>query len=306
MFIGPISPEPLFWTEDSRYPVFSFEFDWRDPEQLSQYCRNLERLRDVSSNCPLGSGYSLIVTIPARPAPAPPNHRTLPQFALEGGSLQLILKTGLQIGPEWWANVWLVKVQKPGELFPWKYRVKDPSRPCAHIPTWTAEVTTQWFRTITGTIWQLPMPNGELAYVLLFEYIEGESVEKWRESYPRHHREGDSLSRPLDRDYLLKAKTLYISMLRGFNQINEQGVIHYDVHSANMIITKDWQIVVIGFRRACIHVPLQDAKEGSNAFNAVESLLACCEEHRVTLQKWSGTELPDRLLRPRHFYFPND
>ncbi|PBK62027.1 hypothetical protein ARMSODRAFT_1089337 [Armillaria solidipes] len=84
---------------------------------------------------------------------------------------------------------------------------------------------------------KLEMPNGEIARVLLLEYVEAETVSQWLKSYPPHQ-EGPTLDATLGEDYIYTVKVLCISMVLGFKQINEKGVIHFDARSTNMIITK--------------------------------------------------------------------
>ncbi len=67
-------------------------------------------------------------------------------------------------------------------------------------------------------------------------------------------------------------------MVPGFNEINANGVIHFDVLPANTITTKDSQIVIIDLGQAYLHVTPDEVKKGSDAFMASASCSSFYDE----------------------------
>ncbi|KAK0190182.1 hypothetical protein F5146DRAFT_1002353 [Armillaria mellea] len=242
-----------------------------------------------------------LFTVSIQPFHSPsPTKRPLPPFALRGGSLQLTLETGLQTGSDWWSQVWLVDMRHPGHSSSVRKIVMKISLssllPHPHPPTKDHPYLDylnprQLWETENLMYNELKSLQGS---IILYYYGLHKTVSQFLKSYPPHET-GPALDTPLGEDYLEMVKMLYVSMVPNFSQINNQGVIHFDPHPNNMIITEDYEVVIIDFASANLHAAPEMVKRGNDVYDAVDWLTLCCDEHRTILKEWSDTGLPDGL-----------
>ncbi|PBK62054.1 hypothetical protein ARMSODRAFT_1062118 [Armillaria solidipes] len=141
---------------------------------------------------------------------------------------------------------------------------------------------------------KLPMKNGEVARVLVFEHIHGISLEGWIDSFPEHNDADEPRNDlPFYDTLLSQTKALTKLALQGITEINKRGILHGDISVQNMLITSTadntTHVVFIDFARCNINLTECKLKElGHDEPKDVMTLLTlCCIDHYEDLVEWA-------------------
>ncbi|THH14453.1 hypothetical protein EW146_g5881 [Bondarzewia mesenterica] len=100
------------------------------------------------------------------------------------------------------------------------------------------------------------IPNGENAYILVIEYVEGLTMAQWRQSIAHNNYDGSSSLNPAKQAaMMLLLQNLLIVILESIDAIHNLEVLHGHIREENVIIHPSaalpTQIVFIDFSNGC-------------------------------------------------------
>ncbi|KAK0457145.1 uncharacterized protein EV420DRAFT_1551753 [Desarmillaria tabescens] len=260
-------------------PLFPYEFDPSDPKNNSKF-------------------------------------RELPQFALQGGDFQFVLKNAIQCEPELGlSQIWVAEVRKKGgpepESSSWGQVVlklfqasllrfpqptwQDPfsEYSCPRQLACVEELVYNSLQDIQG--WTIPyfygkhrltLPNGESTRVNVLEYIDGMTLAQLHDMYPTHMT--TPLKPKLHHELLEKLKELYVPAMQGISEINARHIVLCDLEPENIMIAPEPslnQVVFIDFGHAFINTPKEVVDSYRNSLKLATCIIGCCRRHRADVTK---------------------
>ncbi|KAI0064436.1 hypothetical protein BV25DRAFT_237086 [Artomyces pyxidatus] len=196
-----------------------WEFDSDDPESIQAIEQRLTASRRAATSThPLAAGHRFHFQPPAHSF-HPHNHpgmRPLPSFAFSSGPCTLTLESVIQEGLQWQSQVWTARVAHPeasngldAESRPLVVvKIIQPS--LLRIPTvlnnnWKGLYVSPRFialsedciyrtlRPVRGSavphyfgVHEVQMPNGELAWMMILEHIQGPTMKQWMRMHAIH------------------------------------------------------------------------------------------------------------------------
>ncbi|KAI0056454.1 hypothetical protein BV25DRAFT_1832228 [Artomyces pyxidatus] len=310
-----------------------YNFDRDDEDSLAEHEDKLLTLRRKARERPLHPGVCFIVQLDQHDTPGhvyPPGARPLPSFAREPASRRLVLDTPLQTGMRYSSQVWIARVESSDnveEADTARVVLKFIQPSMFYIPS-TDDVIAEWrvmytppkilalredylyqeVKAIQGSavpyyfgIHEVIMPNGEAAYMLVTEYIEGITLHGWKCSQAHCDDHGHSLLDPESHSAMLPGlQSSVVLALRSVKQLHDLDVQHGDLSPQNMILHPSGpspsQVVLIDFARGC--KPLDsDISMDRDADDCFEAFI-CCANHSEELEKWIPGNLPPDVVHP--------
>ncbi|KAG7447405.1 uncharacterized protein BT62DRAFT_1005016 [Guyanagaster necrorhizus] len=149
-----------------------------------------------------------------------------------------------------YSQVWVSDVYAFGEhqKFLGKVIMKiiQPSLICLPHPNWYLEAQDYELKPLEGSTvpcyfgkQKVTMPAEEDADVLFMEYVEGNTLEQWKEDRPAHEKREDLGN--ANEAYMEETKEMMSIILKkvllGVDAFNKLGIGHRDIRSSNIIIT---------------------------------------------------------------------
>ncbi|KAF9026633.1 hypothetical protein BDZ89DRAFT_1161188 [Hymenopellis radicata] len=319
--------EPVDSIDD--IPYFEPEFD--DPEDIAQHFRTLYDNRHLAYIRPISEDWSFIAKIPSLSLTEPPNARSIPHFARKGGDFCFTVDIGLQQMDEditkssynsqvWVANVTtlegigthpdyaqresvVLKIVQPSLLPPPDLDRKDWSiSPSARQLAFSEDFIYHTLSSCQGiqVPWyfgkfEVQMPNGEQAYVLIMEHIQGDGMDELCNCY-KEATENDK------KEHLQRLQRIFPSITDTFDPLDEAKVFLNHVPLDNIIIDNDDKAVVIGFanRRVCDNIEALKARvklnnrsatsQGECVVNSILSVhrMASGSEYGPQFMEWAS------------------
>ncbi|KAF9026646.1 hypothetical protein BDZ89DRAFT_1161200 [Hymenopellis radicata] len=284
---------------------------------------DLRRNFDSARKHRISSKWSFTEVIQKIAAEPSPNARPVPSFALDGGQFRLqpvwapqpASFSGFQTSQVWVADVFkaddgvtsqqhepervVLKILQPSmRPFPNMKGIRRGSP--AHQLAYSEEVLYKHLRLLQGShipyyfgTFEVALPNGEDAYILILEYIEGEVAEKWVQKYEMNQiRAHETLPVTIN------------SIMDAFRAIRAAYVAHPDVfrNLCNIIIRKDGTAVIIDFADCALLKTAEDtariarsySRDENQGHHCVRLLLHCCLSNtdglaRAEIQEWIDT-----------------
>ncbi|KAK0200846.1 hypothetical protein DFS33DRAFT_1386793 [Desarmillaria ectypa] len=267
-------------------------------DALKDYYKLLVRYQKVAVLDPPHRAWTCVIELPSHPAPTDSHYRPLPQYAHNGGIYKLVLVDAplpFQHDNQY-SQVWVADVHVLGNqnsLGKDIMKIIQPS--LIPLPDLNWYLKAYWeLEPLQGKTvsyyfgkHKITMLGGEDAQVLIMEYVEGKTLEKWLE---------DRLSHNMPKD-LGKANKAYVEetfkkILLGVHVFNKLGVGHSDMRPGNIIITPSEEPVVFDFTKASCKVNLDRVLECfGNPVDATAPLRDCCTQHDQEIANWIGDEL---------------
>ncbi|KAF9026655.1 hypothetical protein BDZ89DRAFT_1067477 [Hymenopellis radicata] len=311
------------------YPTFPFHLNLRTDAPRRLY-DDLIQKRRAAQKSPITSMWSFTEVIQKTEVQPGLNTRPIPSFALEGGTFRFQARWAEQgvDKDDHFSQVWVANVSKVDDaetaaqpervilkIFqPSMLPLPSPTIAYRYMPgpahqlAFSEDVLYTRLKRLQGSripyffgTFKIPVPSGEEAYVLMMEYIDGETLESWVMDY-----EGKKLS----------ALPIVInSIIDAFREIHEERVLHTDMarHLSNILIDKNGMAVVIDFVENAILNSAEQAKdaarsrsgdENQGCFCVRKALKRCLEyadyETKIKLEKWLNEpgNLPSELEWP--------
>ncbi|THH15572.1 hypothetical protein EW146_g4928 [Bondarzewia mesenterica] len=312
------------------------DFDVTDEASIRAHHDKLQSLRNAALQNPLERGHRFVVRLHRPPSDGlRPGIRRLPSFALSSDPCILVLKTRLQTDVDHWFQVWIAHISSPdaGEFQDLERVVVKFSQPSMWpIPDpkdiwWkydyeshrVAALKEDFFYGMLGPIQgaavpynygihEVVMPNGENAYMLVTEYVDGITAAQWRQSIAHNNYDGSSSLNPAEQAAMMPLlQNLLAMILESIDAIHNLNVLHGDICSENIIIhpsaASPTQIVFINFSHGNISFTPQDAAHEGEIDATFEreiaaTLFPCCLEHLRAIKEWSKEGLPRGLVAP--------
>ncbi|KAI0064537.1 hypothetical protein BV25DRAFT_1914250 [Artomyces pyxidatus] len=299
-------------TPDARPPAPRYEFDPGDREgSFRAHQRRLQGLRQAALANPLRAGHTFALDIARHRGPQQPDARPLPAFARAAARRTLVLETPLQTQPDHRSQVWTARVADHPERVILK--IIQPSMILIPDPSWrdwedsyappralaeTEDIIYRRLQSVQGStipyyfgMHDATMPNGEFAYILVIEKIEGVTVQEWRDAnLPR--------TSPNHTALMPFLKNLATHLLKSYGALHGLNVIHGDVRASNMILisptSTSAQIVLVDFGGGAILKGQAmsfklEQEERQDCFK----ISMCCSEHMELIRAWAKHHLPD-------------
>ncbi|SJL11204.1 uncharacterized protein ARMOST_14607 [Armillaria ostoyae] len=299
-------------------PSSTATVDLNNVTALKAYYKLLVGRRRAAAGNPLHKGWTFVVELPPHPAIVNNHCRPLPPYAHNGGTYKLVLvdaplpfQHDKQYSQVWVADVHALDFQKEklGRVI---MKIIQPSLICLPDPDWHLEVQdyvrpwTLWrtedeayqeLQSLEGSTvpfyfgkQAVTMPAGEDAEVLFMEYVEGKTLEQWKEDRLAHKKPEDLGG--ANEAYVEETKQMYKKVLLGVHAFNKLGVGHTDICSPNIIITPSGEPVFIDFANArCKVDPHKIRTIFRNPLKAVSLVRDCCKQHEDEIIEWSKAEL---------------
>ncbi|KAF9009748.1 hypothetical protein BDZ89DRAFT_1078440, partial [Hymenopellis radicata] len=294
------------------YPTFSCPINLRTDAPRRHY-DDLIQKRRVAQKSPISSMWSFTEVIQKTTVQPGLNTRPIPSFALEGGTFRFQARWAEQgvDKDDHFSQVWVANVSKVDDT----ETAAQPERMYRYMPgparqlAFSEDVLYTRLKRLQGSripyffgTFKIPVPSGEEAYVLMMEYIDGETLESWAMDYG-----GKKLS---------ALPTVINSIIDAFREICEERVLHTDVerHLSNILIDKNGMAVVIDFVENGIldsaeqvkeEVRYRSGNESQGYFCVRVALKRCLEyasdsETRTHLERWLNEpgNLPSELEWP--------
>ncbi|KAK0432911.1 uncharacterized protein EV420DRAFT_598451 [Desarmillaria tabescens] len=309
-------------------PLFPYEFNPSDPKKVEQHCRQLAHFRQLAFKNPLHPGLAFDITIAPRheAVRTDSKFRLLPQFALQGGDFQFVLKNAIQCEPELGlSQIWVAEVRKKGSPEPessWGQVVlklfqasllrfpqptwQDPfsEYSCPRQLACVEELVYNSLQDIQGWIvpyfygkHRLTLPNGESTRVNVLEYIDGMTLAQLHDMYPTHMT--TPLKPKLHHELLEKLKELYFPAMQGIFEIGARHIVLCDLNPENIMIGPSLnQVVFIDFGHAFINTPKEVVDSYRNSLKLATCVIGCCRRHRADVTKWAKRCLSADLQVP--------
>ncbi|KAF9026632.1 hypothetical protein BDZ89DRAFT_1067459 [Hymenopellis radicata] len=237
-------------------PYFGIEVDLDDRKAVIEHCCMLYEKRNDALRDPISGGWSFIANISpvSRETPPPDNARPLPHFARTGGYFRFTLIEGLQTMEEYdtptfhHSQVWVAQVtgiQDDGvheddeetvvvkivqaslipapdgnRRNPWEINSSARQLACSEdlfYDCFPGEQGIQipWY---FGKF-QVKMPNGEEAYVLIMEQIKGCTLPDWLATYAAANTSGKAKR-------LQSLKDVILSIHDAYDALSQAGMYH--------------------------------------------------------------------------------
>ncbi|KAI0056457.1 hypothetical protein BV25DRAFT_1842314 [Artomyces pyxidatus] len=201
----------------------AWDFDPLDNSSILSHRDKLIELRQAACHFPLGQDTPFQVYIHRHDANVQTGMRPLPAFAHTSALRTLTLETPLQTKPDTWSQSY-----EPPRLLAtsedYIYRRRFSATQGSAVPYYFG-------------LHDVTMPNGENAYLLAMEYVEGVTVAQWRDNLPdlgcSDDPETTSGSLP---DRIAALQNILVLTLRSMKAMHNANVLHLDARGANMII----------------------------------------------------------------------
>ncbi|KAI0056461.1 hypothetical protein BV25DRAFT_1577239 [Artomyces pyxidatus] len=251
--------------------------------------------------------------------------RPLPSFALSSDPCTLILESALQEGMQWASQVWIAHVvysnasnhAGPPELAVVEFI--QPSMLCipsAENRDWVGRYVSpramalsedciyRTLRLVRGSavphylgLHQVRMPNGESAWMLVLEHIQGSTLDQWRLTHAEHvdpDIEGKcTLSLADFEAWMHTIKDMATMILKSIDAVHAQNLLHKDIRPSNLIFhnpaSGPRQVVVIDFGLAVtsINGPRRTNADRKSGLGT----LRCCKEHTECIKAFTTRDL---------------
>ncbi|KAF8905360.1 hypothetical protein CPB85DRAFT_920253 [Mucidula mucida] len=232
---------------------------------------------------PTSAAWSFREVIEKKTSPPHPGARPMPLFAREGGTFLFQLVWAEQGAEQtadedaWqYSQVWVADVTKVEEIEavaqpervvlkifqPSMLPLPFPDTGYQYVPgpayqlAFSEEVIYTHLRRLQGShipyffgTFKIILPCGEEAYVLMLEYIDGETLDSWVTDF--------------DGEKLAVLPAVIKSIPDAFREICEEKVLHTDMekHLNNILIDKDGRAVIIDFVQNAIFDSAEQVKE---------------------------------------------
>ncbi|KAI0056458.1 hypothetical protein BV25DRAFT_1921000 [Artomyces pyxidatus] len=304
--------------QDLQTSIGCWDFDPLSQSSAISHRRKLIQLRKAALDSPVTRNIVFCVHILRHDAEVKTDMRPLPLFAHSSSLRTVTLEAPLQTTPDAWSQIWIARVASPeaNDLGRVILKFSQPSMiPIPDLmdtywmsctpPRLLARQEDYIYRMLLAAqgsavlyyfgLHDVTMPNGEVAYLLAMEYIEGITVAQWTDSLPKCSAHPES-NPDVFADRLETLKHALVLVYRSMTAIHASNVIQVYTRGSNMIMHPSAEapthVILVDFglgRTPCS--PQEEMTERRKGFMT----LFCCKHHSQSLREWTMGGLPADL-----------